>query len=273
MSFVRRLFQSHAPGLAALRRLIRKLELGGYAFRADVGAVDRPPYAHIVLNAARLAQKLGIPRISVIEFGVAGGNGLVSLERHAEAVEELLGVKVEIYGFDTGKGLPAPTDYRDLPYHWKAGFFEMDEPALRSRLKRSTLVLGNVEETAANFFKEHRPAPIGAIVYDFDFYSSTAVALQMLKAGDAFYLPRVFCYFDDVMGDEAELYNDYTGERLAIHEFNAGSETIKLGIPYYLRGRRAQTWHEQIWIGHFFQHPRYNDFISGDGQQLRLESP
>jgi hypothetical protein len=46
----------------------------------------RPQYVWGVLNGAFLARALGIPRISVIEFGVAGGNGLVVLESIADQI-------------------------------------------------------------------------------------------------------------------------------------------------------------------------------------------
>src|SRR6187549_2659720 len=46
-----------------------------------------PQYTWGVLQAAHLATTLGIRRISVIEFGVAGGNGLVALERAFERAE------------------------------------------------------------------------------------------------------------------------------------------------------------------------------------------
>jgi hypothetical protein len=55
-----------------------------------------------------LGKTLGHERISVIEYGVAGGNGLRMLEEHAKKIESILGVKIEVYGFDTGKGLPQP---------------------------------------------------------------------------------------------------------------------------------------------------------------------
>jgi hypothetical protein len=69
-----------------LRALERRFGfLNSYRRRLDYGMVDRPPYGHCMLHAAILARKLGHPRISCIEFGVAGGNGLVAMERHAEA--------------------------------------------------------------------------------------------------------------------------------------------------------------------------------------------
>ena len=62
----------------------------------------------------RLMATLGYDRISVIEFGVAGGNGLVALESCARQAAELSGVAIDTYGFDTGTGLPKPTDVQLL---------------------------------------------------------------------------------------------------------------------------------------------------------------
>ena len=66
------------------------------------GLVPRPHYAYCMYQAARLAMLLGIPRISVLEFGVAGGNGLIVIEQHAGWIQRELGVNLEVYGFDTG---------------------------------------------------------------------------------------------------------------------------------------------------------------------------
>jgi hypothetical protein len=59
-----------------------------------------------VLQGVSLAKVLNLPRVSVFEFGVAGGSGLVSLERVAELVEQKTGVGIDVYGFDTGEGFP-----------------------------------------------------------------------------------------------------------------------------------------------------------------------
>lgn len=255
------------PVRTIVKSIIQRFEFGTYEQRIRIGAVDRPYYAYIVYHAALLAKKLGYQRISVLEFGVGGGNGLVNLEKHAQQSSRLCSVDIDIYGFDTGEGLPEPFDYRDLPYHWKKGFFKTDVPKLQANLKSTKLVLGDIRETAKDFFEKYSPAPIGAIAYDFDFYSSTAIALSMLNAGEKNYLPRVFCYFDDTIGTEKELYNDYTGERLAINEFNQDQSKVKLGIPYHLISRKVvEPWFHQIWIGHFFEHSRYNAFVSQEDQ-------
>jgi hypothetical protein len=271
VSKLERLILDPYPLRTIAKLLIRHFELGTYEQRIIIGAVDRPHYGYIVYNAAVLAKKLGYQRISVLEFGVAGGNGLVNLEKHAQRASKLCSVDIDIYGFDIGEGLPEPLDYRDLPYYFRKGFYKMDVPKLQARLKSAKLVLGDIKDTGRDFFEKYNPAPIGAIAYDLDFYSATVIALGMLNAGEEYYLPRVFCYFDDTAGGEIELYNDYSGERLAINEFNQAHRNIKLGIPYHLVSRKiVEPWYHRIWICHFFEHSRYNDFVGERGQQLSL---
>jgi hypothetical protein len=78
---------------------------------------ERPHYLLGVISAARRALRDGVPAVSVIEFGVAGGSGLLVLEREAARVEKELGVTIEFYGFDNGvEGMPKFIgDYRDHP--------------------------------------------------------------------------------------------------------------------------------------------------------------
>lgn len=260
-----------APVRHLVRRAIRDTGLGSFEFRYRIGALHRMNYAYIVYQAARLATRLGQRRIAVIEYGVAGGTGLIWLERHAESVEKLFPVEIEVYGFDTGGGLPSPRDYRDLPYHWQAGFFSMDYEALQRKLRRAKLVLGDVAETWKSFFDTHRPAPIAAVAHDLDFYSSTAAALNMFAVDYDKLMPRIFCYFDDTIGGDDELYSDFTGERLAIAEFNAAHANRKIAVPHYLRAQDpGEIWRHQIWVCHHFDHPRYNEFIGVQDQHLPL---
>lgn len=268
---LKRLILEPSPLRAVIKRIIGRFEIGSYRSRLLLGVLSHPHYGHCVYHAAALAKNLGINRISVLEFGVAGGIGLLSFEYHAAEVKKIFGVDIDVYGFDTGEGLPEPKDFRDLPYHWKAGFYKMDVPKLKARLKSSTLVLGDIEETSKDFFEKYDPAPIGVISYDFDFYSSTETALKMLEADEKYFLPRVFCYFDDVIGTETIMYDDFTGERLAINEFNNSHDKIKLGVQYHLITRKiVEGWYHQMWTCHFFDHSRYNDFVSEDNQQHPL---
>jgi hypothetical protein len=257
------------PVRAAIRRLIRFLKLGSYQNRVRIGAVPRPQYAFCVFHAALLAKRLGYRRISAIEFGVAGGNGLLALEYHAREVSRCLGVDVEVYGFDTGSGLPRPSDYRDMPYIWCKAFFEMNVQQLKSRLTLAKLVLGDVAATVPTFIERFNPAPIGAVMIDVDYYSSTVAALKLFEIGDNSLLPRIYCYFDDVIFDPISAFNDYTGERLAIREFNDSNIDRKIALPY-INGY-IDEWIQQIWVFHSFTHSRYNDFVRADeASQLPL---
>ena len=62
---------------------------------------------------------LGYSRISALEFGCGGGNGLLNAEMHIKEVTKLFSVDIDLYGFDAGSGLPAPTDYRDMPHYFR----------------------------------------------------------------------------------------------------------------------------------------------------------
>lgn len=258
------LFYSAHPFRKIIKFVVMKTRLFGYATRYSIGAVERPHYAYCVYQAAKLAQKLGLENISVIEYGVAAGGGLLDLEYHAMEIEKIFSIKIEVYGFDSGGGLPTPRDYRDLPYLWKEGFYKMDFQRLQSKLKKAKLIIGNVDDTKKRFFEDYHPAPIGAIMYDLDFYSSTVSVLEMLEYGDEKYLPRVFTYFDDINGTQIDevLYSDHTGERLAIKEFNVKNDFIKITPAYNLTTKEiVEPWNHQIRICHFFKHDLYNHFI------------
>ena len=52
--------------------------------RVRYGIWSRPHYAYGVFAAAKLARRLGYSGVSAVEFGVAGGNGLLALEEIAK---------------------------------------------------------------------------------------------------------------------------------------------------------------------------------------------
>lgn len=237
-------------------------------------AMRRPNYGYCLLHAARLARRLQIPRISALEFGVAGGNGLVEMERIAARVERETGVSIACFGFDMGEGLPPIANEYDLPYWWQQGFYKMDQEALKARLSGATLVLGNVSETVGNFCAEHDPPPIGAISFDLDYYSSTMDAFRLFDADPRHFLPRIYCYMDDVLGDEWEMYGEEMGVLKAIRDFNAAHPRKKLMLNTNLVSRTTQPmqrWHHQIYYLHDFDHPRYRDYVGGDDQVGSLE--
>ena len=259
------------------RRFIERFSLFSYEKRLSIEAVDRPHYGYCIFQSARLASLLNYPRISVIEFGCGGGNGLLDAEMHINEVMKLFAVSIDLYGFDGGSGLPPPADYRDMPHYFRAGLYEMDRSSLEQRLKRAKLVIGDIREMCMTFLQKYKPAPIGCMLHDLDYYSSTRDALTLLDADASHFLPRIFMYFDDVIGDDIWLCNEFTGQRLAIEEFNQAHKAKKLCKNYYVLTRFPNSlWPDRIYIHHDFEHPRYNDFVAdkeqaGHQSAIRLE--
>lgn len=243
-------------------------------FLAAIQATDRPHYAYCLLNAADLARRLGITRISALEFGVAGGNGLSFMCNFAADVTRTTGVQIDCYGFDTGEGMPPPEGAKDLPYWFRESQYRMDQPRLRARLPQAKLVIGNVRDTVASFVADYDPAPIGVIVNDTDYWSSTTDSLKLLDLAEASpgaFLPRIFNYFDDIVGTALEMYGPHNGQLAAIEAFNASHDNMKVHRNENLMAMTHLNWRQQIYYTHLFSHPRYNDYIGND-QQLDLEA-
>ena len=222
-----------------------------------------PPYAYGLLQAATLAERLGLRSIRAFELGVATGNGLLELERLATVIGGPSGVRVDVFGIDTGDGMPAPMDHRDMPYIWQRGVFRMDRVELEARLQHATLVLGDVADTGGELLEI--TSPVGFLAFDLDYYSSTAAAMRvLLDAPPDRYLPRVFCYFDDTVGPHEEYHSRFTGELRAIDEFNRAHQSRKLaqihGLRYKLLPLEA-PWVEGMYVLHLFDHPRYGDYV------------
>ena len=248
--------------------------LGSLEARVEHGVLPYPHYAFGVYWSALLAARLQLPRIAVIEFGVAGGNGLLALERVAAECEAELGVAIDVVGFDSGAGMPAPLDYRDLPHIWGEGFYRMVVARLQARLQRAQLVLGDVHSTVAQW-RAGGHAPIGFVAFDLDYYSATVQALRIFEDDFGSRLPRVMCYFDDVTALPLGCMNPHVGELLAIEEFNAAHAKRKICRIEQLRVHRPrwERWQERIYACHDFEHPRYAELVvprSARASQLPL---
>ncbi len=219
----------------------------------------RPHYLWGVMLGAHTARVLGVERIAAIEFGVAGGNGLLELERAATTAAEVIGVEVVPVGFDTGTGMPPPADHRDVPFVIREGYFPMDERALRERLRSAELVLGPVAETLPAWDRGEHP-PVGFVAFDLDYYSSTMEAFVLLEGPAERLLPRIACYFDDVLGYG---WSDFNGERAAIADFNDAHAQRKIAKVHGLRYELPPSefmlpWHEKLYVAHLFDHPLYD---------------
>jgi len=256
MNLLRRL--TRLPGLLGLWE---RFPVGSVATRVHYGIFPYPQYAYGVYWAAVTAARLGVPRISVVELGVAGGRGLLALEHAAVEIERELGVGIDVAGFDTGEGMPPARDYRDLPHIWDVGFYQMEVDKLRARLTRAQLVLGDVGQSVRTWAGGESRAPLGFVAFDLDYYSSTSAAFGLFEA--AAHLPRVYCYFDDVCCNALGCMSEFHGELLAIREFNETHTDRKIGkIPLVRTHRpRWECWQEQMYALHDFAHPQYNTML------------
>jgi hypothetical protein len=195
---------------------------------------------------------------------VGRGDGLIELESLEKVVSNEFDVALRVFGFDLGHGLPAPRDFRDCSYLFKSGLHRMEKDALQQRLKHATLIFGDVKDTVERLFDTYSPPAIGFIAFDMDYYSSTASALQLLRTANVErFLPRTICYVDDIVGPDEACHNEYSGELLAIAEFNAAAEDRKIAKIYGLAHKRIApcSWADQMYVLHLFYHPQYNRFV------------
>jgi hypothetical protein len=124
-------------------------------------------------------------------------------------------------------------------------------------------VIGDVAQTVGTFVEKFRPAPIGAVFLDLDYYSSSKQALALFDTARAAFLPRAFMYADDIFwNDGGELYCEYNGEHLAINEFNAEHAEQKLAVARFLSAwSSAEYWHHKIFVYHDFAHADYSRYV------------
>jgi hypothetical protein len=191
--------------------------------RWDIG--PRPQYLVGLVTAAEEARRQGISSFSAIEFGVAGGRGLLAMQSEAKAVGAEYGVTIKVFGFDAGAGLPDLIgDYRDHPDVWRPGDYPMNQDDLRAKLDGNTqLILGNVSETVSDFFTKRHAPPLGFISIDVDLYSSTRAALAIFTAEGRRMLWHVPMYIDDI---DMVYTHSKGGELLAVNEFNQASQDL-----------------------------------------------
>lgn len=227
--------------------------------RFEARSIGYAKYLYGLLCASRTARAVGARQFTAIEFGVAGGNGLVAMEQHAAIVERETGLSIQVVGFDTSSGLPSRPDPRDCSFAFRGGEFEMNEAKLRGRLRRADLRLGDVAETVRSFIGSDF-APIGFVANDLDLYTSTRDSLAIFDVEPRRLLPRVTMYFDDLFGYP---YTTASGEWAAIEEFNSTHKDRRLGqingLKFCLgRAYRFDSWTESFYILHVFDHPAYD---------------
>jgi hypothetical protein len=231
---------------------------GSYRSKIAHDLVVRPNNAYAIMHCAEYARAVGIKTVSLLEFGVAAGAGLLNMAKIAANVSRETGVNFKLYGFDTGQGMPPPNDYRDHPDLYREADFPMEVEKLRGVLPSNVqLLIGNVSETVAGFLATlSNDEPIGYVVFDLDYYSSTVDALRVLKDADPKkYLPVTCAHMDDI---HHERHNSWCGELLAIDEFNREQPLRKIEHHAFLaqsRLFRRASWIPQMFYLHVLDHP------------------
>lgn len=264
---LRKLTRPHIVKRLFLERLTEPLHLnlisaavlvaGSTRTKIAFDLIPRHHLAYSLLKASDYARSLGITRLTAVEFGVAAGAGLLNMCEVARLVTRETGVAWDIVGFDTGRGMPPPRDYRDHPEYYAEGDFPADLDALRRKLPANAqLMVGDVSDTVSRFVEALTPAaPLGFAAIDVDYYWSTVECLRLFDGAPTSYLPITLVYLDDV---EEEGVNPWAGELLAVHEFNATHPLRKISAYNFLRQRRIfrnAKWIDHMYALHVFDHP------------------
>ncbi len=224
----------------------------------------RPHYETILLESVLEAKKLGYNSVTVLELGVAGGNGIISLEKYKKKIEKLTNIEIKIYGFDLGEGLPEVNNKFDLPFFWRKGQYKVDKAKLENVVS-SKIFYGDIEKTILEFEKLN-PKNISCIFFDLDLYTSTKKFLKKLSSLEKYLTPRVYCYFDDVFSTY-HWFNEHNGELLAIKEFNNENSNIKIGKSLdNINDFRFPLGKNQFFMLHNFNHKDYHKFIGQDDE-------
>jgi hypothetical protein len=247
---------------------------GSYRLKIDFDLVIRQQHAYSLLNVADQAKNLGHKKVSIFEFGVAAGAGLLNLQNISKKITAITGVDFEIYGFDTGAGMPPPSSYKDHPELYAEGDFPMNFEALKQRLDPNTkLIIGPIKNSLIDFTnQDFSSAPIAFISIDVDYYSSTVDCLQLLKCKATDYLPRVLVYLDDL---EDLSHNTYCGELAAITEFTNQNPLRPIERHTFLRSFRIfknAPWIDHIFQAHILDHPHRN-LLKSNRLKVVLENP
>jgi len=244
---------------------------GNYKMRIACDLVVRQQYAFSLLKTAELALAQGLRSVTVIEFGVAAGAGLVNICEISRKITKLTGVDFEIFGFDSGKGMPPPRDHRDRPEVFSEGSFPLiDRSALiRALPPNAKLILGDIEETLPSFIARlSASSPVGFVAIDVDYYSSAKECLNVFLGAADHYLPWTLVYLDDIGFESA---NPWAGELLAVREFNDENEMRKIHLFTGLRHKRLfkhTSWFDQVYLLHVLDHAQRN--VSGAPREIRV---
>lgn len=230
---------------------------GDFRAKERYGLISRAYYAYGMLRAADNAKYIGAKSVTVVEMGVASGNGLLNMIDCARLITAETGVTFRIVGFDTGTGLPSIEGHKDHPEIWNPGDFAMEDRAsLEKKMGgQADIIWGDIDQTIDDFTKGLSAAsPLGFVAVDVDIYSATKSGLRCLTGPSENYFPGVSMYFDDVSFFFA---NQWCGELAAIDEFNTEHQMRKIDRDRSLPGNRpkaAASWYQSMYVCHVLDH-------------------
>jgi hypothetical protein len=228
-----------------------------FSKKIDYDLVPRQPYAFGIKKAFETAASEKTEKILLIEFGVASGGGLFNMAYIASKLSKKYHVDYEVIGFDTGGGMPPAIDYRDHPELYREGDFpplNLNDVDLPSKTK---MYYGDISTELEKFKQDikDKPARIGFVSVDVDYYSSTLKCMEIFEADTSNFLSNTPIYFDDVNN---LTHNDYCGELLAIREFNEKENSLrKICKMTSLRNWRIfknAMYLDQMYFLHSFDH-------------------
>jgi len=234
----------------------------------------RQQHAYGILTAADEARKRNLSAVTVVELGVGSGTGLLNLCEIAARIARLTQIRIRVVGFDTGRGMPPPRDFRDHPELYQEGWFPMDTAQLSARLPEfAQLILGDAADTVTRFAESLDPAaPLGFATLDVDYYSSATDALRLFLGDAACYLPIVPLYVDDIA---LWSHNPACGELLAIREFNDQHPNRIIAFDTFLPHRRVfkhAEWLSHMYNLHVLDHPDRNA-LDRQTETCRVDNP
>ena len=201
--------------------------------------------------AADQAAKAGIKRLTLVEFGVANGAGLVISARLRKSDEG-----------DRDRVQCIRIRYRqrhaayDHPEIYQEGDFPSDVSRLRAALPPfAQLIIGDIAETLPDFVNSlSADCPLGFVSVDVDYYSSSKKTLDIFRSDPDKYMPVTLLYLDDIADDSS---NPWAGEYLAVREFNEENRLRKIAPFNMLRAQRMlknARWMDQIYTMHVLDH-------------------
>ena len=248
--------------------------LGGFRRKVLFDLVVRQQHAFGLLHAADQALARGIRRVTAVELGVGGGTGFLNMCEIARRVSAETSVAFDLVGFDTGRGMPPPTDHRDHPELYREGWFPMDRDRLIAALPpNARVILGDLAATIDEFASSlDASAPLGFATLDVDFYSSSKHALRLFDGPAQGYFPYVPVYVDDIAMPTS---NRFGGELLAIDEFNVEHELRKIDVDRALV--HARVFKHAEWLSHMYKlhvldHEERNNLTPPESV-VRVENP